>query len=410
MEKRQLVVVALVTTFGASAAHAQAKTEIVPADGIKGAEKTDVVGQWNPFLSVTATVSAVQNSSVVGQVDGNSALFGVGVTGGADYVNGKHLLRSSLSLNESFARTPVVDALIKTNDVVKAESIYNYFAAKNYGLFGRLSASASAFPATDVRGVRTSWVEKNTDDPTMNIPLNQNKFRQRLAGSFAPLNVNESLGVFVDPLHADLLSLSIRAGLGGRHTLADGVLLIDDDKATPEVELLRLTDVHQLGAEGFAGASGKSKDGRANYKAGLTVLFPFVNNDKDNRSAGALTRVGFEGQLTFNMYSWMSLVYSVNVTRDPQLFPKGNEQIQVQNTVLLTFQFSLVKKREAPKAKSPEQLELEAAQKRADEAEQRAKDAEEKLKQTAPPPPPDTQMPAPGAPPAPDPTPAPTTP
>ncbi len=210
--------------------------------------------------------------------------------------------------------------------------------------------------------------------------------------------------MFADPLKKEKLSLSVRAGIGGRHTLAGNVLLIDDDKATPEVELVRLADVHQLGAELFAGASGKTKDGRANYKAGLSILFPFVNNDKYDRSIGALTRVGFEGQVTFNMYSWMGLVYSLNITRDAQLFPEGDEAIQVQNTLLLTFQFSVVKKREAEKEKTPEQLELEAAKKRAEEAEKRAIEAEEKLKQTSPPPSPDTQVPAPGAPPPPTPT------
>lgn len=387
--------------FGSRVAHAQA--QIVPANDIKGAEKTDV-GDWNPFLNLTSTISLIQNSKVVGQVEGFSMLFGLGVTGGADYVQGKHLLRTSLSLNEGFARTPVVDELIKTNDVVKLEGLYNYFLTKDYGLFGRLGLSTSAFPAEDVRGVATSWVEKNPADPTMNIPLNQNAFRQRLAGVFSPFSINESAGVFTDPLRKEKLSVSVRAGIGGRHTFAGNVLLINDDKATPEVEVLRLADVHQLGAEAFAGASGKTKDGRANYKAGLSILLPFVNNDKYDRSMGALARIGFEGQVTFNMYSWMGLVYSLNITRDAQLFPEGDEAVQVQNTLLLTFQFSVVEKREAEKEKTPEQIDLEAAKKRAEEAEKRAIEAEDRLKQNALPPAPDTQVPAPAAPPPPPPT------
>jgi hypothetical protein len=402
MNIKAVALIAL-SSVGFSSRVANAQAQVVPADGIKGAEKTDV-GQWNPFLNLTSTISLIQNSNVVGQVEGFSMLFGLGVTGGADYVKGKHLFRSSLSLNEGFARTPVVDELIKTNDVVKLEGLYNYFLDPKYGLFGRLAFSTSAFPAEDVRGVATSWVEKNPGDPTMNIPLNTNAFRQRLAGAFNPFSINESAGVFVDPVRKEKLSVSVRAGIGGRHTLAGEVLLIDDDKATPEVELTRLADVHQLGAEAFAGASGKTKDGRANYKAGLSILLPFVNNDKYDRSLGTLTRIGFEGQLTFNMYSWMGLVYSLNITRDAQLFPEGDEKVQVQNTLLLTFQFSVVKKREAEKEKTPEQLELEAAKKRAEEAEKRAIEAEEKLKGAAPPPPADTQVPAPGAPPAPTPT------
>lgn len=384
-----------ITSMLSGVAYGQA--QIVPTtDGVKAAEKTDVEG-WNPFLGVTSTVSLTSNSNVVGQVDGFSTLFGLGVTGGADYVEGRHLMRSTLSIAESFARTPVIDEFVKTNDVVKLEGLYNYFLTANLGLYGRLSLQTSMFPADDVRGVETSWVEKVAGG--MPVPLNTLKFRQRLADAFDPFTINESAGGFADPIRKEKLNVSLRVGMGGRHTFADGVLLIDDDKATPEVELLRLADVHQLGAEAFAGALGKMKDGRASYRVGLSMLVPFVNNDKDDRSAGALTRIGFEGQLTFNVYSWMSLVYSLNITRDPQLFPKGNELVQVQNNLLLTFQLSVVKKQEKPKEPAPEQLELEAAKKRAEEAEQRATEAERKLQ--------DQSAAAPEPAPSPDPAPAP---
>lgn len=390
---------------------AYGQAQIVPgADGVKAAEKTDVDG-WNPFIGVTSTVSLTSNSNVVGQVDGVSTLFGLGVTGGADYVHGKHLMRSSLSISESFARTPVIDEFLKTNDVVKLEGIYNYFLTKNLGLYGRLAFATSLFPADDVRGEETTWVEKVAGGAP--IPLNTMRFRQRLADPFAPFTINESTGVFADPIRKEKLNLSFRLGMGGRHTFADSVLLIDDDASTAEVELLRLANVHQLGVEAFGGATGKTKDGRANYRLGLSVLMPFVNNDKDDRSAGALTRIGVEGQVQFNVYSWMSLVYNLAITRDPQLFPKGNELVQVQNNLLLTFQFTLVKKKEKPKDPTAEQIELEAAKKRLEEAEQRAKDAEEKLKkeQESPPPapPPADGAPAPAPVVTPPPPPTPTT-
>lgn len=396
----------------ASSSAASAQAQYVPVDEVKGADKKEPNG-WTPFLNLTATISLVSNSNVVGQVEGFSTLFGLGVTGGADYLKDKHLLRSSLTINEGFARTPVIDEFVKTNDSVKLESIYSYFVTKKFGAFGRLALSTSLFASEDVRGVETSWVEKNIADPTMPIPRNTG-FRQRLSGPFKPFTLNESLGGFYDPIRGDKLNLSFRLGLGGRHTFADSVLLIDDDKATMEVELLRLSNVHQLGAEAFAGATGKFSEGKANYKAGFSILYPFVNNDADDRSTMDLTRIGFEGQLTFNVYSWMSLVYSLSITRDPQLFPAGNELTQIQNTLLLTFQFSVVKKPEVKPEPTKEQLELEEAKKRAAEAEQRALDAEKKLLEQqgalppapAPAPAPEPTTPAPA--PAPTPTPAPT--
>lgn len=401
---------------------ARAQAQIVPSNGIKGAEKTDVEG-WAPFLGITATLSLADNSSVVGQVDGFSTLFGLGLTGGADYAQDRHLLRTSLTINEGFARTPVIDEFVKTNDAVKLEGLYSYFLTPDFGLYGRLGISTDAFSATDIRATPTSWVE--TVPGGMPIALTTNGFRQRLAAPFSPFTINEQVGGFAEPLRETWLDLSVRAGVGGRHTFADGVRVNSDDKATPAVELSELHNVHQLGFELFGGGTGKLDGGKALYKAGLSVLLPVVNNDPDHRSASSLTRVGFEGSLTFNVYSWMGLVYNLRITRDPQLFSRGEEKVEVQNTLLLTFQLALVKKPEKPREPTPEELELKAAQDRADAAERRAQAAEDKLKalQLAPPPatpdpesaapppaPPPRQQPATTEPTAPPPTTRPPTP
>jgi hypothetical protein len=386
---RAFMMVVLASALAGTTAHAQ--TQIVPGDANKGAEDKDLQG-WNPFLGFTSTVSLVDNSSVLGQVDGFSTLFGIGLLGGADYVQDRHLLRATLTVNEGFARTPVVERFVKNNDNVKLEGLYNYFVTKYLGAYGRLSLATSILSTTDVRGTPTSWVDATGETP---VPLATDAFSQRLAGAFSPFTISESVGGFADPIRKDWLSVALRIGVGGRHTFADGVRVAKDDEMTPEVELLHLSDVHQLGAEAFAGVVGKLDKAKANYKAGLVVLLPFVNNDKFDRSATSLTRIAFEGNLTYAMSSWLSVVYSLAIIRDPQLFPADKELVQVQNTVLLTFQMNLVKKQEKAKEKSKEEQELEDATRRADEAEKRATDAERKLLelQSAPPgqtPPPTT--------------------
>lgn len=370
-------VLLLSAAMAAAPATAAAQAQIVPKeDTLKGAGDEDVEG-WNPTLTGSATLNLVSNSNVVGQVDGFSTLFGISVVGGADYVKAKHLFRGTLSVNESFARTPVVDELVKTNDAVKLEGLYNYFFAKKLGVYGRLSLQTSAFAAEDVRGVATTWVEK-TDPPT---PLATDAFRLRLADPFQPFTINEAAGLFSEPYGKEKLSLAMRAGLGGRHTFAENVLVIDDDKATPAVELLRLADVHQLGLEVFAGVTGKLKAGKVTYRAGVSFLLPFVNNDKFDRTAPELTRVGLESAVTFTVFDWMSLVYSLNVTRDPQLFPEGNELTQVQNSLLLTFNYTFVERTKKPKEPTAAEKELAEAKLRAETAEKAKLEAETKLKE-----------------------------
>jgi hypothetical protein len=377
MRVMRAIVVAIVGVHLGSAGAASAQAQLVPTDAVKGAEAKDPQG-FAPFLAATSTVSLTSNASVVGQVDGFSTLFGIGLTGGTDYVDGPHLLRTTLAINESFARTPVVDEFIKTNDAVKLEGLYDYFMTRNLGVYSRVNLQSSLFAADDVRGIPTSWVEKVAGGAPM--PLATGAFRQRLARALHPFTINESVGGFAEPIRDPRLNLSLRLGAAGRHTFASGVLVADDDKATPEVELLRLSTVHQFGVEAFAGGRGKLDGGKASYRAGISVLFPLVNNDKADRSTFALTRAALEATLAFNVYAWMSIAYTLSVIRDPQLFPRGDDKIEVQNALLLTFQFAIVKKKETPAEPTKAQKELQDVKDRAQAAEQRAQAAEQRAR------------------------------
>lgn len=362
-----VVLSALVFTLLVGVRIADAQTKIVPKEELEKAKAEDIEG-WNPALGINATLNLTSNSNVVGQVDGFSTLFGLGLVGGLDYIKGKHVVRTTLTVTESFARTPVIDEFIKTNDVVGLEGLYNYYVTQSLGGYGRLSLQTAWFPADDVRGEPTTWVEKPAVAGDPPIMLNENALRQRLADSFSPFTFTESVGGFLEPIRRESFNLSLRVGVGGRHTFADDVRLIDDDEATAEVELLSLTNVHQLGAEAFLGAMGKAKEGRLTYRIGASVLVPFVNNDDFDRSATSLTRVAFEAAVTFSVYQWMSLVYSLSVVRDPQLFPADNELTQIQNNLLLTFQYTFVE-RKSRKEPTKEEKALAEAQQRAAEAE-----------------------------------------
>lgn len=358
----------------ASGGVANAQAQLVPKeDSLAGAKDEDVQG-WNKSLAGTATLNLVSNSSVVGQVDGTSLLFGLGLAGTADYVHHKSVFRSTLAISESVARTPVLDDFVKTNDVVQLEGIYNYFLTKKFGLYGRGAITTSLFAATDRRAEPTTWIIKGEADP-----LKSGAFSLRLADPGKPLTLNESVGAFLDPKRSEKLSLNLRFGVGGRETFADGTLVIDDNKDTPEVELVGLSNVYQLGFEAFAGVSGKLEKGKVTYRTGLSALFPMVNNDADDRSVGKLTRIGFEGNLTVNVFDWMSLVYNLSVVRDPQLFPAGQELIQVQNNLLLTFKYALVEKAKKPKEPSAAEKELAEVKARAEAAEAKLKTLETDL-------------------------------
>ena len=369
-------ILALVVLGWTSAARAEeekkiVETKIVSTEAAKTKTPEDVQG-WNHALGVNGTINFVNNRTVIGQLEGTSMLFGLGLSGGSDYVNGKSLWRNKLSVAETFARTPALDDFVKTNDIFEVDTNYNYFIKKSLGVFARGNAKTNLFNTFVYTAVPVTYrvLPNNADD----TPVDQVTDRLQVASSFKPLAFEETVGVFAQPVKRKQINMRIRAGLGGRHTLADGVLLKKDDAATPEIEMQELADVHQAGAEMFVGIDGKVQKGRITYNTGLTMFLPFVNNDTYGRSNTELLRVALGMEAKVPVFDWMSLVYKGELIADPQLFPAGKEVTQIQNSLLLTFQFTLIERKKAKKEPS----ELDQIKKAKEEAEKAAKEAKER--------------------------------
>lgn len=367
--RKYLLAGAFVTTTLLSAnVFAQGVTKIVPEGEIEGAIKEELQGsKVDGFLRVGANFNLASNSHVVGQVDGFSTLFGLNLQGGIDYLWGRHAIRNTLSINESWAKTPVIDEFIKNADNVAVESLYNYFFLEWAGAFGRFNIDTALLPAEAVTSEDTDYLITQLDGTVTRKTTD----RQRMSESFEPLTLAESIGIFVEPTSAPAFSTSIRLGFGARQTFAKGVLANKDDKKTDEVDLVELDDVMQGGLEAFAGIRGKLKNSRVNYEAGVAALIPFFNNDDSNRGAMDLTRIALVAQASTNVFTWAALSYQLNVTSDPQLL----DEVQVQNGLLLTFQYTLVEREKGIPGVTTEQL-LEESQKRAAQAEERAAEAE----------------------------------
>jgi len=362
-----------------------AQAEIVPEDEIKGAGDADIEG-WNPSLALSGTLNLVSNTNVVGQVEGLSMLFGLGVVGGADYIKGKSVIRNEFTISESFAKTPVVDDFVKTDDKISIASSYNYFITKSFGSFAQLKVETSLFDSTAV----TAEVQNYSVASAKPNGMSQSVMTDRLevASAFKPFTLSESIGLFAEPVSSDLVNLSLRGGLGGRHTFASGVLVENDDSLTPNViELQELADVHQAGVELYVGLKGKAEEDRIAYTVGASLLMPFVNNDDFNRSASELTRLALEGSVTVSVFDWMGLVYKGSIIADPQLFPDGSELTQYQTSLLLTFNYTLIDrekgieemKKEAAIEKAKH--EKEEAIKKAEAAEARAVELEKQIEE-----------------------------
>jgi hypothetical protein len=361
------------TVLSANAAWAQAAADkaavYVPEEQIKEIAIEDRRGIDGVF-AVNGNINMVQNDSVVGQVDGFSLLFGIGIKAGLDWVNGRHEFRNTLTLDQSWARTPVVDEFVKNNDEVALEALYNYFFLDWAGAFGRLNFTTPILVTEDVRADPVTFVISENDGGTRTVA---DANRLELASAFEPFSMYQSGGLFAEPVQSKTFSLSVRLGLGARETFADGVLVLDDNGDTPEVEAIELSNVFQGGAEGFLGIRGKAYEDRLSYDVGASVLLPILNNDDQDRSAVDLMRYGVTAALNFSVFSWMGLTYKLRVINDPQLL----EDVQIQNNLLLSFNYAFIERSDPP-APDPTEVKLEKAQKEAEEAQKRAEAAEKR--------------------------------
>ncbi|MFW6054115.1 MAG: hypothetical protein ACOC9J_04820, partial [Persicimonas sp.] len=344
-----LVGAALACAIGAGPAHAQdsddteyINEELAPADADKEG--------FDGTLSTSASVSMTSNRDVVGEVDGFSTLVGLGLDGNLEYINGAHVWNNTLLIKENWSRTPSFEQFIKTTDGVELESLYTYFFRKWFGPFARAAVETSLFD-THVLTAEAQTYEIARIDGSTDTLSGVNELE--VSSSFEPLTLQQSLGIFAQPLRDDSLKWTFRVGAGGRQTFAKGVLAVDDDDATEEIEVVELDDVYQAGLEGFTGVTGKFEDTGLTYRAGATALVPFVNNDDEDRSAFELMRWGATAGLSMSVVEWLSVNYDLNVLRDPQLV----EQTQVQNNLMLTFKYTLIEAEQPPEPTTAERLE-----------------------------------------------------
>ncbi len=358
---------------------AQESTTYVPDDEIKQneAEAASGEGRLDGTFGLSASVALASNQNVVGQPEGLSALIGLGIVGGLDYLKGDYEMRNTLTINEAFSRTPALEEFVKTNDVAELENLHNYFFNKWFGVFGRLNVTANVFQTNAFYAQEQDFVVIDENDEVVEELVNGSN-RVKLNDPIFPLTLNQSLGAFVEPIKSVPVSLSVRAGLGGRETIVDGgggnesrAFIVDDLDGTDTIEVRQLTNVYQGGGEVFLALHGATKDKRVSYRAGASLLYPLLNNDDQNRSATELTRIAADAQLIFGVYEWLNVVYSFRAVRDPLLI----EGVQLQNNLNLTFQYTFV---ERSTAKPTDPSEIEKAKKRAAQAEERAAQAEER--------------------------------
>jgi len=296
---------------------------------------------WDGTLTVGANVSFAHARQVVGQLSGQSWTLGANIQGGLDYIKDVHDWRNSLTFLESFTYGPPLNRFVKSSDKLNFQSIY-YFkipAVPWLGPFARFSLDTAVFEGADYRPAPVTYRIAYADGSTVDLG---NKTKLKLTDSFLPMTLKEAIGMFARPISWEVFELEARIGFGAQEVVASGELSLNDDAATPDViEVNELSTFSQAGTELALVMQGTVADKKVNYKVYGEALTPFVRQKKsgDNRGAFSMTNVELGARVSFKLVEWASLDYEFKALRVPQLV----DVFQIQNNLLLTFNFTLIK-------------------------------------------------------------------
>ncbi|MFO0547646.1 MAG: hypothetical protein U0271_04610 [Polyangiaceae bacterium] len=311
---------------------------------------------WSPGIAFGASFNIVDTRNVVGQQDGTTVAMGAAIDAALDYNDGLSEWRNSLKAGAGVSRTPSLNEFVKTNDGLAFESVYLMHPIEMVGPFARFGLATQMFPSLDIRATSADYTVANLDGTTTNY----HGRRLYLTDPFQPFTFKESLGVFVQPLNDVHIKLEGRAGVGAQEAIAKGNLAIQDDAATPQIEVKELDDFWQVGGEVVANAWGFfDNEKRVSYVVGVGVLIPFATSDlpaDDDRSLPELTV--FEANLGLNVkiFDWASITYRLNINRQPLLV----DDFQVSNTLLLTIGAAFGSKAPVPPPPPPCECEKKA--------------------------------------------------
>lgn len=333
MKLGSIVMLACVLGFVASPALAQDK-ELVPDAAKKSDKKKE---GWDNTLSIGATINMVDNRNVVGQNEGSTWTLGGALKGDTKYKKGAFEFRGSLNIGENFTRSPVIPEFLNTADAFLIDANVYYNLLSWMGLFARAEFNTNLFNNYFATAEDAVFA---IDRGNGNIETTEPRDRLLLKDPFGLMIFKQSTGAFARPYSKKYLDVEFRLGAGAREVVANGQIAVKDNKDTADViEAEELNNFVQIGAEAAMVIQGTLVKDRVAYKSSVETLFPFYNSiNPQDKSVLELTNVEWMSQISFKLVEWASLDYQVRVVRQPLIV----EDWQVQNSLLLTFGYTLI--------------------------------------------------------------------
>jgi hypothetical protein len=322
---------------GTSVAWSQ-KGQFIP-DDIKF--KTKDKDGWFPELNAGLNFSFSQNDGVVGMPDGTTLSLGLQLNGSLTFTRGMHEWRTVLMIVETQTKTPTIEPFLKSADKADLETSYTLRlpSIKWLGFFGALKLETPLLPGYMVRDTTISL---KITEPDGRIDTSQTAVAQKpfdLTNAFAPLALKQSIGFSFLPYNEPMLRIDLKLGGGASQTFTQNGLRIDDNPATADVlELSRLQDYIQVGAEVRMSVTGRLFDNILSYALLGGIMVPFYSSVTNNLSTGELINYDLSLKLGIQVVKWLNINYSLGIIYTPLIQPKT----QITNNLVLSFTWSIL--------------------------------------------------------------------
>ena len=162
-----------------------------------------------------------------------------------------------------------------------------------------------------------------------------------MTAPFEPLQLKESAGVSFIATTEKEFGLTVNAGVTATQVFAADALSVSDKKETAVVEVSEIDSYVALGQTSRLEMSGLLADDWISYRAHGELFIPFVDSSPKTADLPIEERMNISvgAKFSFRVAAWASLDYELRALLQPQI----QEDWQIQNVVMLTFGYDLVK-------------------------------------------------------------------
>lgn len=300
-------------------------------------KQEETKSDWVKNLNLNLGFSQINQKDVIGSNDGLSTTVNSKIAGLLLHKSDDNEWRNELTLDYAISRTPVIPDYYKSEDKFKISSAYffGFGSFKNFGPYVRASLRTQLADGYDVQeDPETYVISKKGDEANARTVVTDDL---KLTDAFAPLSLKETAGGFYKPVEEQLATLEFLLGLSAKQTFAADQLVLADNAATDEIEVVELVDQNEVGLDTKLAFKGNWNE-KILYKLEGELFIPIhskneIEEDKD-KSAFEKRSWLVESGVSFKFVKWASLDYIYRAERD---YAISNE---VQRTSSFLFNIS----------------------------------------------------------------------